>query len=79
MAAFAEPLSLMASGTSDGFIWLWDFEKCGFEGKLEPNTEEITALVFLIPYPVLCSADNHGNLTFWTVKPSLNKNHLLLR
>ncbi|PRP89527.1 hypothetical protein PROFUN_00791 [Planoprotostelium fungivorum] len=76
--AYESGLSLIVCGTSDGFIWVWDFEKLGFETKLE-HTEGsgITALQFLTPYPVLCSADDKGQVRFWTVKPAPNKYHLL--
>jgi WD40 repeat protein len=71
-------LSLIASGTANGTIFIWDFEKCGFECKLEhPQQPEITSLVFLHPYPILCSADSRGLLMLWTVKPAPNKYHLI--
>lgn len=77
--AYSESLSLVASGTADGFVWVWDFEKCGFEAKLEQNAEEVTAIQFMHPYPIMCTADNRGALCLWTVKPAPNKYHLIGR
>ena len=84
-AAFAENLSIVACGTADGLVWIWDFDKCGFEAKLEHNPGqdqaqdllnkeqkvEISSMAFMHPYPLLCSADVRGQVIVWTVKPGL--------
>lgn len=78
-AAFSESLSLIACGTADGWVWVWDFDKCGLEAKLDHEGKELTCLVFMFPHPVLCSADVSGKIQLIMVKPAPNKNQKVLR
>lgn len=79
-AAISSNLSLYASASCDGFIYLWDFRSHVLGGELLGHKSEVTALAFLDPYPLLVSADSEGNLCFWIVRPLLvNVSKCILR
>jgi WD40 repeat protein len=66
---FSQNLSLYATGSADGQIFLWDIVTHVQVGSLGGHKTDITALVFLDPYPFVASADNLGNICFWVVRP----------
>jgi hypothetical protein len=52
-----EQLGMVATGTSDGKIHLWQIEKLALDSELESVQDEIADIVFLYPYSGLCVAD----------------------
>lgn len=68
-AAFSENLNLFATGSADGQVYIWDYQSHVQVGELGGHKTDITALVFLDPYPIVVSADNQGNICFWVVRP----------
>lgn len=61
-------------------------DRWGIEAQLSQLEElekeeqaEILCMTFLEPYPVLVCGDSSGMLWFFSVRPSLYKNQLLLR
>jgi WD40 repeat protein len=60
---------LSVTGSVDGCVFLWDYATHVQVGELGGHKTDITALVFLDPYPIVASADNLGNICFWVVRP----------
>lgn len=72
-------LSLIATGSADSAVKVWDYEFCRMEGTLSAHTSPITCLKFLNPFPILMSCDAGGNVMLWATRPSRSKNKLLAR
>jgi WD40 repeat protein/Ca2+-binding EF-hand superfamily protein/stress response protein SCP2 len=62
-------LSLIASGSSDGSLHVWDFQTLTLVHKCVGHSCEIVAVNFLDPYPLLLSTDARGDLLIWGVRP----------
>lgn len=72
--AFSEHLSLIATGSSDGTIAIWDYEMSRLEGLCVGHTKDITCLAFLGTLPALVSASLDTYLSIWPVRtPNKNK------
>lgn len=71
--AYSFNTSLIASGSSDCTIQLWDFEFARLEGTLEGHQASVTTLHFLDPFPVVVSSDSNGLLNIWAVRPAPNR------
>jgi WD40 repeat protein len=62
--AYSPFVSFVASGSSNGVVSIWDFEKGNLERAFFLHQHEITHLTFLDPYPLLlsCSRDGTNNI-----------------
>lgn len=68
-------LSLIATGSSDGSLRLWDFQLLQLIAELQPpGGPEVSACVFYAPYPLLVSSTSGGAVTGWIVPPGLPRN-----
>jgi WD40 repeat protein/Ca2+-binding EF-hand superfamily protein len=77
-AAFSHPLSLIASGDSQGVVKLWDFQFMSFEGFCQDASGiEITCMKFVDPYPILLVADYSSQIKVYTVRPAYPRNELI--
>jgi len=54
--SYNDHLSLLATGSVDGMVCVWDFEMSRLEGILHGHSEDITGLSFLAPYPLLLTS-----------------------
>ena len=68
-AAFSHPLSLIATGDSQGVVKLWDFQFITCEGILQNTGIEITCMKFVDPYPILLVADFTAKVSVYGVRP----------
>ena len=77
--AFSHSLSLIATAATDFIVRVWDFQHLKLEkyGNLVSHKAEITALVFLEPYPLLASSDCVGKVCIWAVRPDLHRGRML--
>ena len=77
--AFSHSLSLIATAATDFIVRVWDFQHLKLEkyGNLVSHKAEITALVFLEPYPLLASSDCVGRVCVWAVRPDLHRGRML--
>ena len=58
--AYSHNLGLIATGSRDNMVRVWDYEKVKLEDELAGHTADIVILKFLNPFPILLSADNSG-------------------
>ena len=81
---FSMTLSLIATGGSDGFIVVWDFEMSKVENfflstLFSTYKVSITFLKFLEPYPLLAASYTDGTFYFWRIKHNNNENECIFR
>ncbi|GMI16999.1 hypothetical protein TrLO_g12132 [Triparma laevis f. longispina] len=72
-------LSLIATGSADSRLKVWDYEFCRMEASLNEHNSPITCVQFLDPFPALMSCDAGGNVILWAVRPSKVKNRIMAR
>ncbi|OMJ87796.1 hypothetical protein SteCoe_10448 [Stentor coeruleus] len=65
---YSEYLSMIASGSSNGIISVWDFETGKHIGSFFNNSREIDNLIFVDPYPVLLSSSKDGFICLWNLQ-----------
>ena len=68
-AAFSHPLSLIATGDSQGVVKLWDFQFITCDSILQNTGIEITCMKFVDPYPILLVADFTAKVSVYGVRP----------
>ena len=71
--AYSSHLSLLASGSSNGIIAVWDLESGKLETLLLGHKNDINALEFADPFPLLISGSNEGIICIWGVRPIIQK------
>ena len=59
-AAYSHNLGLIATGSRDNTVRIWDYEKVKLENELIGHTSEVSIVKFLKPFPILLTADNSG-------------------
>ena len=68
-AAFSHPLSLIATGDSQGVVKLCDFQFITCDSILQNTGIEITCMKFVDPYPILLVADFTAKVSVYGVRP----------
>ena len=76
-AAFSHPLSLIATGDSQGVVKMWDFQFLTFEGICHSSGIEVTCMKFVDPYPILLVADFSAQIHVYQVRPAIPRHKLL--
>ena len=69
VARFNFHLSLVVTGTANGELGVWDYEKSTLLAILLGHAEAVVFVEFLSPRPLLVSASQDGSVCIWTVKP----------
>lgn len=77
--SYSEPFSLIATGSADATVALWNFEFLKVETLLYGHSADIVALSFVGSYPILISADSKGVVLFSLIHPSSAKGRCLYR
>mmetsp|Transcript_28010 Transcript_28010/g.5114 ORF Transcript_28010/g.5114 Transcript_28010/m.5114 type:complete len:112 (-) Transcript_28010:1693-2028(-) len=67
--AFSSHLCLIASGSSNGIVSIWDFEMGKLEASCFGHKKSILALEFVNPYALLVTAASDGTFCIWPVRP----------
>jgi Prp8 binding protein len=62
-------LSLVATGSVDGEVTVWDFEMSKFEGFCIGHTGDITGIEFLSPNPLMVTSSMDCTICIWGVRP----------
>ena len=73
---YSSYLSLIASGSSNGIVAVWDFEIGKLEGAVFGHEREVTSIVFLEPYPVMMTFSSDGIICMWNLKTYAGKPRL---
>lgn len=68
--SFSYHLSLLASGSSDCSLQVWDYEFGRLDATCIGHVSGLLSLQFLDPFPLLLSGDSTGNLCFWAMRPA---------
>ena len=66
-------LSLVATGSSNGTIAVWDYESSQLQSYLFCHKDQITSLHFLEPRALLLSTGLDARVCIWTVRPAYFK------
>ncbi|CAK4205451.1 unnamed protein product [Aphanomyces euteiches] len=74
--AYSHSLSLVATGSSDGHIKMWDYIFFLLDQE-HPCASEVNCLAFLEPYPILISGHENGAVLMFTVRPHSNPGQLV--
>lgn len=76
--AYSHNLGLIATGSRDNSVRVWDYEKIKLEAELNGHTSEVVIVKFLKPFPLLLSTDSAGQLYLWLTKPHPKANQCLV-
>ena len=71
--AFSNNLGLLASGSHNGIITLWEFEFGRLEAIFLGHNGDITCLKFADPYPILISSSSDGSICVWVIKSTSSR------
>lgn len=66
---YSHNLGLIATGSRDAKVRLWEYERVKFEDEIVAHSNEIVIVKFIPPFPLLVTADNTGVLMLWVTKP----------
>lgn len=66
---YSHNLGLIATGSRDHTVKIWDYERVKFEDEIHAHTSEVVIVKFIKPFPLLLTADNSGQLYVWITKP----------
>ena len=67
---YDDHLSLIAAGSIDGEVSVFDFEMSKLEGICPGHTGDITGIEFLAPYPLMITSSMDCTLCLWGVRPA---------
>lgn len=68
--AYSETLDLIATGSRDNTVRLWEFETCKLEGVIKGHDNEILLVSFIEPFGLLFISDYGGSLSLWKFRRS---------
>jgi WD40 repeat protein len=71
-ADYSHNLGLMATGSRNHKVRIWEYEKIKLEDELKGHSNEVTIVRFVNPFPLLITCDNTGELMLWLVPSSFN-------
>lgn len=67
--AYSSHLNLLATGSGNGLIAVWDLDLVKLEQVCLGHTSEITAIQFAEPFPIMISSSSDGSICIWGVRP----------
>jgi WD40 repeat protein len=62
--------SLVATGSVDGEVVVWDFEMSKIEGILCGHTSDISGIEFVPDYPLMITSSMDSTVCVWGVRPA---------
>ena len=66
---YCDWLSLMATGSVDGEIAVWDFEMSKLEGICVGHKADITGIEFVAPHPLMITSSMDCTVCIWGLRP----------
>jgi WD40 repeat protein len=66
---YSHNLGLIATGSRDHNVRIWDYEKVKQEDEIKAHEVEVTTVKFLKPLPLLLTADSKGVMYIWLIHP----------
>ena len=66
--SYSAYFTLLASGSSNGLVAIWDLETGKMDGLLVNEVSEVVAIEFMDPIPVVVTGQSNGMVSLWTVK-----------
>ncbi|OQS04526.1 hypothetical protein THRCLA_03248 [Thraustotheca clavata] len=67
--AFSYHLGLIATGSTDGTMKIWDYIYFLLEQSYREFDSDVTAVAFIDPYPIIVSGYDNGMIVLHTVRP----------
>ena len=67
--SYNRSVGILASGSANGVITLWDVANGKLEYSFLAHSKEIVGLSFGFPYPVVIAASKDGSLSIWGHRP----------
>lgn len=64
-SAYCEPYAMIATGSSDGTLRVWEFAQLKLHCECVGHAAQICAVTFVVPYKVLVSIDCAGVILGW--------------
>lgn len=62
--------SLVATGSIDGEVIVWDFEMSKIEALLCGHTSDITGIEFIADYPLMLTSSMDATICLWGIRPA---------
>ena len=72
---YSHELNLIATGSRDSILKIWDYERCKLEVSLTMHSGEIVLVRFLDPFPLLFTSDSSGYGVIWQMKSSYEQRY----
>lgn len=76
---YAHNLQMIATGSRDHVVRIWDYEKFRLVNQLRAHEDEVTTVRFLKPLPLLLTADCKGIMYIWLIPPHKDGRKCLLK
>ena len=73
---YAQNLGLIATGSRDNQVKLWDYEKMLEQEAITVHNNEVQICHFLKPFPLLLTSDSAGHIYIWLTKRDPKMSHL---
>lgn len=64
-ADYSHNLGLIATGSRNHMVRIWQYEKVKYEEELRGHVNEVSIVKFIAPFPLLLTCDNTGELILW--------------
>ena len=78
-AAFSRGLSLVATGSADSSVRLWDFMDGKLDGMFRHESGHTTCIQFLTPYPLVMVGVSNGDVEVWGCRYSVSRYQRLIK
>jgi len=67
---YNDHLSLVATGSVDGEVCVWDFELSKLEAICQGHSSDITSIEFISTYPLMITSSLDSKVNIWGVRPA---------
>ena len=78
-AAYSRGLSLVATGSADSSVRLWDFVDGKLDGMFKHESGHTTCIQFLTPFPLVMVGVSNGDVEVWGCRYSVSRYQRLIK